>query len=129
MDMQSRPDYKYPKLYHDLIRFYSVYWRIHQHLPKAFQYSTGEVILNEITEALGRAAAANLAGQSRPEARQAADDLQTCRLCLEKVRAFLTLAWEMKLISHAQMADLGERLDGLGRQAARWRGWFGKNSG
>lgn len=119
--------YKYPQLYHDLIRFYSVYWQVHQHLPKAFRQSTGEIILAEITDGLGRAAAANLAGKSPAESRQAAADLQTLRLGLEKIRAFLTLAWEMKFISHPQMADLSDRLDGLGRQAARWRVWFGKN--
>lgn len=49
---------------------------------------------------LGRVAATNLAGKSPAEARQAADDLQTLRLGLEQIRAFLTLAWEMKFISH-----------------------------
>ncbi|MDR1165481.1 MAG: hypothetical protein LBO66_06345 [Deltaproteobacteria bacterium] len=118
--------YKYPHLYHDLIRFYSVDWQVHQHLPKAFQHSTGEMILTEISQALGRTAAANLASRNAEEARRAADDLQAPRLGLEKIRAYLTLAWDLNFISHPQMADLGERLDGLGRQAASWRGWLGK---
>jgi hypothetical protein len=118
------PVYKYPQLYHDLIRFYSLYYKAHQNLPKAFRQTAGEAILTEITGCLGRVAAANLAGKTPEEARQASDDLQALRLGLEKIRAFLTIGWEMKFISHAQMADMSERIDGLGRQATRWREWF-----
>jgi hypothetical protein len=83
-------------------------------------------ILALLTEGLGQVAAANLAGKSAEDRRLAAADLQNLRLGLEKIRAFLTLAWEMKFISHPVMHDLNERLDILGRQAARWRDWFEK---
>lgn len=120
--------YKPPQLYHDLMRFYKIYWQSHQHLPKAFRQTTGESILFILTDGLGQVAAANLAGVSLEDRRQAAAELQDLRLGLEKVRAFLTLAWELKFISHPVMHDLGGRLDGLGRQTTRWRNWFGKGA-
>ena len=43
---------------------------------------------------------------------------------LEVIRAFLVLAWQLKALSHHDMADLNARLDGLGRQATRWQQWF-----
>ncbi|MDL2226350.1 hypothetical protein LJB86_01680 [Deltaproteobacteria bacterium OttesenSCG-928-M10] len=42
----------------------------------------------------GGVAAANLAGKSPAEASQAADDLKSLRLSLEKMRAFLALPWK-----------------------------------
>jgi hypothetical protein len=116
--------FNYPQLYHDLIRFFSLYYQAHQHLPRAFRQSVGEEILSEITGCLGQVAAANIAGKTAEETNQAIIDLQALRLSLEKIRAFLTMGWEMKFISHAQMADMSERIDGLGRQATRWRDWF-----
>lgn len=66
----------------------------------------------------------------RPEDRfEAAERLRAARVSLETARSLLMLAWEMKFISSPAFADLDHRLEELGRQAARWRGWFGKNGG
>ena len=120
-----RSAFKHPQLYSDTIRFHKAYWRIHQHLPKAFRLTTGEQILSEITTCLGCVAAANFVNKSDTEARlRAARQLVHMRERLEVIRAFLLLAWEEKALSHHQLADLSNRLDELGKQATRWGQWF-----
>ena len=120
---------KHPKLYSDLIGFFKIYWPHHLNLPKAFRLSAGENILRELNQSLTLAAAANSADHNRPEDRfEAAERLRAVRLSLESARSLLMLAWEMKFISSAVFADLDRRLEELGHQAARWRGWFEKVS-
>jgi hypothetical protein len=102
-----------------------MYWRAHQHLPKAFRLTTGEQILREITACIGCVASANFVNKKDAEARRhAAATLVVMRERLEVIRAFLILAWELKAISHHTLADLNGRLDELGKQATRWQQWF-----
>lgn len=119
-----RASFKHPQLYSDTIRFHKLYWRAHQNLPKAFRLTTGERILTEITACLGHVAAANFAGRADAEGRRAAEELLRLRERLEVIRALLTLAWELKFLSHHTMAALNADLDGLGKQASRWGQWF-----
>lgn len=117
--------YKHPQLYSDTIRFHKLYWRAHQHLPKAFRLTTGEQILNEITTCLGCVAAANFVNKSDTDARlHAARQLILMRERLEVIRAFLILAWELRAVSHNSLAELSARLDELGKQATGWQQWF-----
>jgi hypothetical protein len=120
-----RSTYKLPQIYSDTIRLHKLYWRTHQHLPKAFRLTTGEQILREITTCLGCIAAANFVNKSDPDARlRAARELIHMRERLEVIRAFLILAWELKAVSHHSLADLSARLDELSKQATRWQQWF-----
>lgn len=124
-----RSAFKHPQIYNDTIRFHKLYWRVHQHLPKAFRLTTGEQILTEITACLGCIAAANFVNKSDTEARQrAARQLIHMRERLEVIRAFLILAWELKALSHHALADLNSRLDELGKQATRWQQWFERDA-
>ena len=125
-----RSTFKHPQLYSDTIRFHKLYWRIHQHLPKAFRLTTGEQILAEITTCLGCVAAANFVNKSDMDARhRAARELVHMRERLEVIRAFLILAWELKALSHHALADLSARLDELGKQASGWQQWFERGGG
>lgn len=120
-----RSTFKHPQLYSDTIRFHKLYWRIYQHLPKAFRLTTGKQILQEISTCLGCIAAANFASKADTEARRrAVRQLAHMRERLEVIRAFLILAWELKAVSHNSLADLNARLDELGKQATRWQQWF-----
>jgi hypothetical protein len=119
--------YKYPQLYHDMISFYNRYWRNHQHLPKSFRITTGDEILRLLTDGLGQVAVANYAGKSLDERLEAASALQKLRQSIEKIRALVTLAWNLKFISHQTMHELNEGLNQLGRQAAKWRDWLIRN--
>lgn len=117
--------FKHPQLYSDTIGFHKTYWRVHQNFPKAFRLTTGEQILREITSCLGCVAAANFVDKSSEDGRlHATHQLGLMRERLEVIRAFLVLAWQLKALSHHDMADLNARLDGLGRQATRWQQWF-----
>ena len=112
-----------------MIAFFKIYWPHHLNLPEAFRLSAGENILRELNQSLALVAAAKLADHQRPEDRfEAAELLRAVRLSLESARSLLMLAWEMKFISSAVFADLDRRLEELGHQAARWRGWFGKGA-
>lgn len=120
-----RTAFKHPQIYSDTIRFHKAYWRVHQHLPKAFRLTTGEQVLREITACLGCVASANFVNKAdAEERRKAAGQLTLMRERLEVIRAFLILAWEEKALSHNALADLNGRLDELGKQATRWQQWF-----
>jgi hypothetical protein len=120
-----RSAFKHPQLYSDTIRFHKAYWRVHQHLPKAFRLTTGEQVLREITACLGCVASANFVNKADTgERRKAAGQLMLMRERLEVIRAFLILAWEIQALSHHALADLNGRLDELGKQATRWQQWF-----
>lgn len=124
-----RSNFKHPKIYSDTIAFHKLYRQAHNHLPKDLRLTTGEQILNEITDCLGCIAAANIVNKSDTEARsRAARQLIHMRERLEVIRAFLILAWEERAISHHQLADLSARLDELGKQATRWQQWFERGS-
>jgi hypothetical protein len=81
-----------------------------------------------ISEGLGQVALANYAGSSSEERLQAVQALQMLRNNLEKIRAFLTLSWELKFIGPNISYQLNEQLNILGRQASRWRDWLRKKS-
>ena len=120
-----RSAFKHPQIYSDTIRLHKVYWRFHQHLPKAFRLTTGEQILREITTCLGCVASANFVNKADSEARRnAARQLGIMRERLEVIRACLILAWELQALSHHGLAELNGKLDELGKQATRWQQWF-----
>jgi hypothetical protein len=124
-----RTAFKHPQIYSDTIRFHKAYWRVHQHLPKAFRLTTGEQVLREITVCLGCVASANFVNKADvADRRRAAGQLTLMRERLEVIRAFLILAWEEKALSHHALADLNGKLDELGKQATRWGQWFQGNA-
>lgn len=120
-----RASFKYPKIYSDLLKLYEYYWRMHKSLPKTFRFTVGEDILRELSACLRCVVVANEANRDNETERQeAAAALKTAKTNLETARAFFTLAWELKLISHQSAAEVNARIDTVARQAEKWRQWF-----
>ena len=120
-----RSAYKHPKLYSDLVCLYKSYWQVHSNLPRHFQATSGLLILQQLTACIEYASAANFTDKINiANRRRAARKLTDLREALEVIRALLTVAWELRFISHHVMAHLNGRLDDLGKQATRWGQWF-----
>ena len=123
-----RASFKYPQIYSDLLKFYEYYWRMHKSLPKTFRFTVGEDILRELSACLRCVVVANEAHRDDEAERQTgAAALKDAKIRLETVRAFFTLAWELKLISHQSAATVNSRIDNLARQAEKWRQWFAQS--
>ncbi|MCC2525797.1 four helix bundle protein [Vibrio coralliilyticus] len=117
--------FKQNRIYYDLQKLYKGYWNQHQHLPKTFRFTTGEQILNELTNAIRCAVVANLQDKESPRGKQQAiDSLVELNAILETVQCLLLLAWEMKFISHNAMTNFTDAINNLQRQIVGWRRWF-----
>ncbi|CAK7043770.1 MAG: hypothetical protein DELT_02942 [Desulfovibrio sp.] len=98
---------------------------MHKSLPKTFRFTVGEDLLRELTACLRHVVIANEAGrESEAERREGAAALKAAKTNLETARAFFTLAWELKLISHQSAAIVNGHIDNIARQAEKWRQWF-----
>jgi len=101
---------------------------MHKSLPKTFRFTVGEDILRELSACIRHVVIANEAGRDDATERQeGAAALKTAKTHLETARAFFTLAWELKLISHQSAATVNAQIDNLARQAEKWRQWFAQS--
>lgn len=117
--------FKYPQIFSDVLLFYKRYYPIHNGLPKAFRFTTGESILQEITLCLKQITIANhcqkkdMAGRAK-----ASQALSEVRASIEVIRSYLLLAWQLKLLSPGGLHELTGNLESVSKQAARWQQWF-----
>lgn len=101
---------------------------MHKSLPKTFRFTVGEDILRELSACLRCVVIANESNRDNEAERQeAASALKSAKTNLETTRAFFTLAWELKLISHQSAAEVNARIDTVARQAEKWRQWFARD--
>lgn len=56
--------FKQPLVYDALLLLYRTYWVTHRHLPRAFRMTTGEAILQEITDCIKQVILANNADKT-----------------------------------------------------------------
>lgn len=117
-------EFRHNRLYYDLQKLYKLYWNQHQHLPKAFRFTTGEQILNELTKCIRYSVQANLYGKSLEGILRALDLLLELSALLETVQSLLMLAWELKFLPHGALVALTEQLGHVSRQTTGWRKWF-----
>lgn len=122
--MRVLQKFRHNKIYYDLQKLYKLYWNQHKHLSKAFRFTTGEQILNELTQAIRLSVLANLQGKSRSSHAKAIEYLFELSAILETVESLLILAWELRLLSHGGLALLSEQIGHIQRQVAGWRKWF-----
>lgn len=100
---------------------------MHNTLHKTFRFTTGEQVLRELGDCIGLCAGVTFAAKTVLEQRrQCAAHLEELRSRLEVVRAYCTLAWELKSLSHNSMAQLNAQLDVCGRQTVQWRQWLAR---
>ena len=115
-------------IYYDLQKLYKLYWRQHQHLPRAFRFTTGEQILSELTQSIRCSVQANLYGKVSSERRKAFEWLFELNARLDVVQSLLMLAWELKFLSHGALVLLTEQVELVQRQVVGWRKWFQNQS-
>ncbi|EHJ9985786.1 four helix bundle protein [Vibrio parahaemolyticus] len=116
--------FRHHRIYYDLQKLYKLYWRQHQHLPRAFRFTTGDQILNELTQSIRCSVQANLYGKLSAGKKSAFEWLLELNASLDVVQSLLMLAWELKFLSHGALVLLTEQLESVQRQVAGWRKWF-----
>ncbi|MDK9773968.1 four helix bundle protein [Vibrio sp. B181a] len=116
--------FRHHRIYYDLQKLYKLYWGQHQHLPRAFRFTTGEQILNELTQSIRCSVQANLYGKLKTGKRKAFEWLFELNANLDVVQSLLMLAWELKFLSHGALVLLTEQLELIQRQVVGWRKWF-----
>ncbi len=116
--------FRHHRIYYDLQKLYKLYWGQHQHLPRAFRFTTGEQILSELTQSIRCSVQANLYGKLNSEKRKAFEWLFELNARLDVVQSLLMLAWELKFLSHGALVLLTEQLELVQRQVVGWRKWF-----
>ncbi|HIF5960625.1 TPA: four helix bundle protein [Vibrio parahaemolyticus] len=118
---------KHIKVYSDLTSLYKLYWQRHQNLPKAFRFSTGEALLNELSNAIRYVLRANEMLRLK-QFRTAQPNILQAKECLEIVRGYLIVAWELKFISHAALAQISNKIDTILKQLSGWYRWVCQSS-
>jgi hypothetical protein len=114
-----------PKIFNDLVLLYQFYWQTHCHLPKSFKFTTGEAILNELTNALRLVVLSNTVDRDNLEACQSAvSQLQSIRASLDVIKGLLSVGWKMKMISHGAFALFNQHIDNIQKQITGWQQWF-----
>ncbi|WP_061039996.1 four helix bundle protein [Vibrio coralliirubri] len=117
--------FKHHRIYYDLQKLYKLYWNQHKHFPRAFRFTTGEQLLEEITSVIRNVVLANLQSKSTTVGKErAAKLLMEVNASLETISALLLLAWEMTFLSHGGLAVLTECIGHIQRQVVGWRRWF-----
>lgn len=106
----------------EFMSFCCGYYVLHRGFPKEIRYTLGENILEEITEA--KRLVQSLAGTP-------ISDVEQCRKVkahaqqfvthLDNLRDVLLQAWALRLISHADMAELDLRLTSMAKKTQYWR--------
>ena len=118
-------NYKYPKVYSDLVALYQCYYSQYKRFPKSFRFATGERILHQIDDCIHYVIEANLVDkQDQNACNDAIVLLRKVRSNLIVIRSFLHTGWKLKIISHKSLADFQIRLDSIEKQAAKWQQWF-----
>lgn len=117
--------FKQPLVYDALLLLYRTYWVTHRHLPRAFRMTTGEAILQEITDCIKQVILANNADkQDAGQRSQSVQYLRYTRASLVVIRGLLTLGWGMTFIAHGAFMRLTTILDSAEKQITCWQGWF-----
>lgn len=125
MSDKVKPLFKHPKVYDDLLHFYKEYWGIHKHLPRAFRMTTGDSILQGLTECIKGVVLANYTDKNDADQRIfAGEKLGVVRAEIVIIRGLLTVGWNMRFISHGAFMNLTVKLDEIEKQITRWQAWF-----
>ena len=122
-----RTEFKHPQIFADVLTLCQLYMPMMQNFPKPFRMSVGQQILDELADCVRAIVLANAVDKATAQGRsEGAQHVRQLRASVEVVRAFLLLAWRLKYLSHAALADWSARLEAMARHAARWGQWFGR---
>lgn len=120
-----RTEFKHQQIFSDVLTLCQLYMPMMQNFPKPFRMSVGQQILEELAACVRAIVLANAVDKTTAQGRsEGVAYVRQLRANVEVVRAFLLLAWKLKYLSHAALADLSARLEAISRQAARWGQWF-----
>lgn len=119
-------EFRHPPIFADVLTLTQLYMPLMQNFPKPFRMSVGQQVLDELAACVRAIVLANAVDKTSPLGRaEGSAQVRHLRASVEVVRAFLLLAWKLKYLSHAALAELSARLEAIARQAARWGQWFG----
>ena len=90
-----------------------------QHLPKNQRYTIGARIDNRLLDLLELTHTAYLINQANMAEKISA--VNACIFELDKIKFLTQIAWESKLLGQIQFAELGSKLDEIGRMLGGWR--------
>lgn len=86
------------------------------HIPKGARYTIGARIENKFFDLLEISYLAYFSGKENK-----AEKISSCILALDTLKFFMHIAWEGKLISHAQYEEIAVKLNEIGKMLGGWR--------
>ncbi|GAB4454311.1 MAG: hypothetical protein OHK0036_17800 [Bacteroidia bacterium] len=119
-------EFQHPPIYIGLMKLYKQYYQKHQHLPKLFRISTGEKMMEEITESMKIVVIANFYKKDKEKIHFIKELLMQLRGKIELLKAYVLLGWEMKFFSDGFTNDLMERLEEISKQCYAWQVYIEK---
>lgn len=87
------------------------------HIPKNSRYTIGSRIENKFLDLLEQTYIAYFTSQETK-----VQKISTCILTLDTIKFLLHVAWEAKLVSHKHYAELGVKLEEIGKMLGGWKG-------
>lgn len=90
--------------------------KIVSHIPKSQRYTIGVRIENTFLDLLQSTYIAYYTDKERKAAK-----VVDCILLLDTVKFLLQIAWEAKLVSHTQYAELANKLGEAGKMFGGWK--------
>lgn len=125
-ELKKSNEFQHPPLYIALMKLYKQYYQKHQHLPKLFRISTGERILEEITDSMKIVVISNFYKKERDKRGYIQTLLMELRGKIELLKAYILLGWEMKFFSDGYTGELQERLEEISKQCYAWQAFIEK---
>jgi len=95
---------------------YLLWLNIVGHIPKGARYTIGARIENKFLDLLELSYVAYFTKKE-----QKIEKISECVLVLDTLKFLVHTAWEGKLISHAHYADIGGKLEEVGRIFGGWK--------
>jgi hypothetical protein len=86
------------------------------HLPKGVRYTLGSRIENKFLDLLELARLAYFTEKEKKN-----EKIIECILIVDTLKFLVSVAWEGKLISHAQCENVAKKLDEIGKMLGGWK--------
>ena|SRR3989344_1637140 len=94
---------------------YLIWLNIVQHIPKGARYTIGERIENKFLDLLEFSYVTYFSAKEKK-----IEKISECVLVLDTLKFLISIAWEGKLISHAQYETVAMKLNEVGKMFGGW---------
>lgn len=93
-----------------------IWMNISLHIAKGQRYTIGSRIESKFLDLLETSYIAYFTSRE-----QKSEKISECILTLDTLKFLINIAWEAKLVSHKQYAEVGQKLEESGKMFGGWR--------